>query len=320
MIAVRMPGSTKNGKTPLRFLGAAKKFAGELQFNISRGWSSALGDPILLPCRQCINCRLSKSSAWACRLMHETKSHASSVFLTLTYDDFHLPKNGSLIKSDLRTFFKDLRGRLDYYGLGKIKFFGVGEYGEISKRPHYHAVIFGGSLDRSVNDYCRLEEEKSRSGGLQWSHDLISEVWSRGLHRLSEVTFESAAYVARYSLKKVTGASAVDFYGELQPEFQSSSNGLGKDWIERWQADVFPANQVVLTTGTRDVRKLPPPDYYLRLLEKRDPFLFEEVKRKRLLVLEKLGSDEFFQELIDRDREGQVKTLEAKASLIRGVL
>ena len=315
MIAVRMPGLTKNGKTPLRFYGSAKKFAGLHQFNIKMGWASLLGNPLLLPCRRCIQCRLNKSSSWATRLMHESKAHDSSVFLTLTYDDFHLPSSGSLVKSDLRTFFKDLRARLDYYGLGKIKFFGVGEYGEKSKRPHYPAIVFGGGFDRGgIN-----EEEPSRSGGRQWSHETISSVWSKGLHRLSQVTFESAAYVARYALKKITGDPAGDHYGELQPEFQSTSNGLGKGWFGVFQEDVFPRNQVILHTPKGN-RELPPPDYYLRLLEKADPFLFEQVRQKREKILKELGTVEFFQDLIDRDREGQVKTLEAEASLIRGML
>lgn len=293
-----LPGKTRFGKARIKVMGSA----------LSAGKQAQL----LLPCGQCIECRLDRSRVWATRLMHEAKSHDESCFLTLTYDDEHVPKNGSLNKSHLRSFFNDLRGRLSYNGEGKIKFFAVGEYGEKSQRPHYHAIVFGQSFQRECCDHRSVEEIPSRSGGKQYSHGLLSEVWPHGLHRISEVTFESAAYVARYSLKKVTGAAAFDHYGDRLPEFLSSSNGLAKEWFEKWKADVYPADQVVLPGRGSFM----PPKYYDYLLEKSDPDLFAKVKASRA-DREKLTRENYDKLLYEKYIGNEVKKRVVKETLKR---
>jgi len=95
--------------------------------------------PVVVPCGQCIGCRLEKSRQWAIRCVHESKCHDDNIFVTLTYNNENLPKDGSLCLADLQKFMKRLRKK---YGAG-IRYFACGEYGEKLKRPHYHVCIFG---------------------------------------------------------------------------------------------------------------------------------------------------------------------------------
>lgn len=301
MVAGPMPGRTKNGKTPLKFLGKASSWQGKAPIN-----------GLLLPCKQCIGCKLERSRQWAVRLMHEAKQHEKACFLTLTYDDDNLSKNGSLNKDHFSVFINDLRSRCNYYGKGKIKYFGCGEYGDESGRPHYHLALYG-PFDVHTDDHERTEKERARSGDRQFAHPDISAVWPYGLHRFSDLTFESAAYVARYILKKIQGELAPFAYGDRVAEFQRQSNGLGKGHIEQWLTDIYPSDHVVFP-GRGSF--LPPP-YYDRLLEKVDPSLFEKVKKKRAEAHEKMTSEEWFQGVIDRQRVASVKKLVAKATLKR---
>jgi len=158
LMAALPSGQTKNGKTALRFVGKARN--PKIRYQVARS------DCLLLPCRQCIGCRLERSRQWATRLMHETAFHKRSIFLTLTYD----PKkylDRSLIPVHLQTFFKDLRARHHYYGKAKSKYFACGEYGDQNQRAHYHVMLFS---DLGTDDPEATEEEPSRSGDRQFSH------------------------------------------------------------------------------------------------------------------------------------------------------
>lgn len=313
-IAFPTPGRTKTGKQ-------AYHFAGKLSTYLLNGTFKKIQKPLakgfkLLPCRQCIGCRLEKSRQWAIRLLHEIPFHHGATFITLTYDDKHLPKNMSLVKSDLRKFFNDLRSRNSYYGKAKIKYFACGEYGDQTGRPHYHAALYG-PISVHQRTSSLHPEEPSRSGAPQFTHDDIAATWGHGLHRISDLSFESAAYVARYVLKKISGLSAPAHYGARIPEFQSPSNGLGRAHHETWFDDIYPGDQVVLP-GRGSF--LPPP-YYDRLLEKADPALFARVKQKRQEAQETLSSREELVELYtELSMQGKVRQLVTDETLIRGTL
>lgn len=332
-LAQPMPGKTQSGKTPYRFIGKASEW-------YSRSKKAPLGC-LLLPCRQCIGCRLEKSRQWATRLLHEKKYHPGSVFLTLTYDEDHVPKDGTLNKTDLQSFWKKLRFRNSDYGKAKIKYFACGEYGDQTGRPHYHAALYGSlsvpgpSVSDSLLDQCDprgflatdpelIQEEYSRSGAPQWSHPDISACWKHGRHRLSDLSFESAAYMARYILKKISGASAPNHYGARIPEFQTSSNGLGKthvlgdpDRLIRGElSDIYPADHIVLPGRGNFM----PPPYYDRLLEKADPALFQQVKQARKDAHEKMTHSEWYENRSRRDREGRVRQIVTDQTLIRGLI
>lgn len=259
-----------------------------------------------LPCGQCIGCRLERSRQWAVRCMHEASLHEDNCFITLTYDDAHLPSDGSLVKSDFQKFCKRLRKKV-----GPFRFFHCGEYGENFSRPHYHACIFGFDFpDRKVF--------KESAGSVIYTSALLEDVWSRGFCTVGNLTFESAAYVARYVLKKVNGDEAdehymrVDQYGEIhrvEPEYVTMSRrpGIGKGWFERWSNEVYPCDEVVS-------RGFParPPRYYDNLMVEIDPAVMEAVKAERKLRIADVAHD--CTEARLRVRE---KCAQARVSLLR---
>lgn len=177
----------------------------------------------VVPCGQCIGCRLERSRQWAVRLVHESKLHEKSCFVTLTYAPEHLPPGGTLVPEDLRLFIKRVR----HWALpGRVRFFACGEYGDALGRPHYHALLFGVWFSEGA----LLGGEGAAS---YWRSDQLSGLWSKGHASFGRVTFESAAYVARYVLKKVTGAGAPAHYGDRVPEFVRMSRrpGIGQGFF-----------------------------------------------------------------------------------------
>ena len=309
-LAVPMPGKTKNGKTPYKFIGKA--------LSLHTRYNKFQPGTLILPCRQCILCRLEKSRQWATRLMHEIKFHPNACFLTLTYDPEQIPVDGSLNPVHLRTFFNDLRARMDYHENQKIKYFACGEYGDEKGRPHYHAALYSpigpNASDDGTAQNC-IQEEPSRSGGLQFSHPDIAATWPYGLHRISELNFETAAYVARYILKKITGVSAPAHYGNLHPEFVRMSKGLGRGHFQSWTSDIYPSDQVVLPGRGAFM----PPPYYDRLLEKVDPSLFLKVKQARKDAQEILTNEKFLDFVDEQHRTGKVRKLITDETLIRSL-
>lgn len=226
---------------------------------------------IQVPCGQCIGCRLERSRQWAMRCVHESSLHESNAFITLTYSPENLPPNGSLPDykgGDFQLFMKRLRKAVSPV---KIRFFSCGEYGENNNRPHFHACIFGFHFPDKVlyteRDGCRL-----------YRSPLLERVWGLGFATVGDVTFESAAYVARYITKKITGDMAEDHYKGRKPEYTSMSRrpGIGKGWYDVYKGDVFPCDNVVLRG-----KVMHPPRYYDKLLDNEDPELLKSLKLKR---------------------------------------
>lgn len=245
-------------------LAAYKPASGPISFRAIAGAS-----PIEIACGQCIGCRLERSRQWAMRCLHESQCHEWSSFVTLTYDDDHLPDNYSLRYSDFQLFMKRLRAR--YSLRQRIRFFMCGEYGEVTQRPHYHACLFGVHFDD------REFLKRMKSGCNIYTSDLLSELWPAGHSSIGDVTFESAAYVARYVVKKVTGAAAAAHYRVVDsdgvvhfrtPEFthMSLKPGIGAPWYAKFASDVYPRDEVVIRGMA-----MKPPKYYDNLLEKFDP-------------------------------------------------
>lgn len=211
-----------------------------------------IGD-IKLPCGQCIGCRLDRARDWSLRIGHECKLHAPNWFATLTYSDEKLPENGSLRYSDMQGFYKRLRKKI-----GKFRHFTVGEYGDQTQRPHYHAIWFG----MGISD---LQRFGGKSEMPTFTSALVSETWGMGHCLLGFVTPQSADYVARYSLKKVNGDLAAAHYNGREPEFahMSSKPGIGHDWFMRYHSDVTTHDYVI-----RDGVKNPAPRYYDKLYKR----------------------------------------------------
>lgn len=203
---------------------------------------------VKVPCGQCVGCRLDRSRQWAIRCIHEASLHSQNCFITLTYDDSHLTTS-SLVPRDFVLFMKRLR---KMYGNG-IRFFHCGEYGSLNQRPHHHAILFNFDFpDRelwSVKRGFRLDRSAS-----------LEDLWPYGFSTIGSVTFESAAYVARYIMKKVTGDLAVEHYQGRVPEYVTMSRrpGIAYDWIRKFRDDVYPNDYVVIRGGI----KSRPPRYY----------------------------------------------------------
>lgn len=227
-----------------------------------------------IPCGQCIGCRLEKSRQWAIRCSLESQLYQNSYFLTLTYDDEHLPKNGSLVPEDLQKFLKRLRRYIDYHGSDeKIRFFACGEYGENFSRPHYHAIIY--NLD--IPDLKRFST--SFNGDTYYTSEIINQIWRKGYVIIGQVTFESCAYVARYVTKKMTGSQADEYYQGRQSEFVRMSRrpGIGSAWLDLFSSDVYPHDYIVI----RDGIKVKPPKYFDKLFEAMAPDEMSMIKKLR---------------------------------------
>lgn len=241
-------------------------------FNINEALDSY--HSLSIPCGQCIGCRLEKSRQWAVRCSLESQLYENSYFLTLTYDDEHLPASGSLVPEDLQKFLKKLRRHIDYYGSDeKIRFFACGEYGDNFQRPHYHAIIY--NLD--IPDLKRFST--SFNGDTYYTSETINQIWKNGYVIIGQVTFESCAYVARYVTKKITGDQADEHYNGREPEFVRMSRrpGIGAAWLDKYQTDVYPHDYVVI----RDGIKVKPPKYFDKLFEAIAPDEMSMIKELR---------------------------------------
>lgn len=196
--------------------------------------------PIKVPCGQCMACRLNRASDWATRIMHEKKMCGSASFITLTYDEEHLPYSGdyaTLVKRDVQLFLKRLRKEV---APKKIRYYLCGEYGERGYRPHYHLILFGLS---------KVDAER-----------IVPSVWTSGFVHCGDVSYDSANYVARYCTKLLTGPKK-EWYIErnILPEFSLMSRrpGIGASWLERYGNEVKMHHNVVVKG-----HKMSPPRYY----------------------------------------------------------
>ena len=210
------------------------------------------GEPFTLPCSRCIGCRLERARQWAVRCMHEASMYDSNCYLTLTYSDDKVPKDGCLDKTHFQKFMKDLRefyrkppkyvlNRYPNFNFGNgIRFFHCGEYGGETRRPHYHAILF--NIDFPDKEFLKMS-----NGHKLYRSDILDSIWGRGFCNFGDVTFDSANYVARYITDKVTGDDAYLHYLDektgiiLTPEYTTMSRkpGIGYTWFKKYADDVM---------------------------------------------------------------------------------
>lgn len=196
-------------------------------------------------------------------MIHESQMHERNSFVTLTYDKENQPPDGSLKVEDWQRFAKRLRKTL-----GPFRFYHCGEYGETNGRPHYHAALFGIDFTK---DRVLLRVER---GTKLYTSPLLRQIWGHGHVTAGQLTYQSAAYVARYVMKKLTGKMAEE-YGPLRPPYATMSRrpGIGSTWLEKFHTDVYPSDEVI-----HNGRKFKPPRYYD---EKLTPEQLVRVKNKR---------------------------------------
>lgn len=221
-----------------------------------------------VPCGQCKECRRKFAIHWAVRCVLESLEHKENVFLTLTYDPEFLPENRSLNKKVLQNFMKRFRKQI--YP-AKCRFFASGEYGKKEgKRPHYHLLIFGIGLSNPVFEnlswdfrhngfWCTCKAWKNEKGQ------------SLGNCFIGTVTIKSSYYVAKYSVKKLTGKAGKEYYDKrgVIPEFalQSRKPGIGLSYLDHHQDEVAHKGYVSINGS-----KFPLPRYLLQKCKERIPY------------------------------------------------
>lgn len=178
-----------------------------------------------VPCGKCVGCQIDYSHEWADRMCVELQDNPSAVFLTLTYNNLHLPLSDhgypTLSKDDLQLFWKRLRKA---FPERRIRYFVAGEYGPKTYRPHYHAIVYGLGLsdfhDLLQHGYNELRQPYFTSAKLE-------SLWGNGFILFSDVNYKTCAYVARYVMKKHSKSSDFIKSRGILPEFNLSSRRPG---------------------------------------------------------------------------------------------
>lgn len=249
-------------------------------------FSEIVGYKIKVPCGQCIGCRLDYARNWALRSWHEVNTYGydNNMFITLTYNNEHLPENNSLDVKVMQDFLKRLR----YYAGNDVRYMLCGEYGEKRGRPHYHLCIYN-YVFPDINWSKPYAFDKSKGVMYYRSNFLENNLWTKpysneslGFSLIGKVTFESANYVARYITKKVRSKDEkylYELYHGRQREFMTMSRrpGLGNEFVNRYYKDIFNNGYCVFGNGY----KAPIPRYYLYELEKIDKSFYEDYRKRK---------------------------------------
>jgi hypothetical protein len=263
-------------------------------------------NPITIACGQCIGCRLERSRQWAIRCVHESSLYENNCFITLTFSPEELQKREnpwSLDVRDFQLFMKRLRKKFG----DNIRFFHCGEYGDYGGRPHYHACLFN-------FDFPDKKLWNIVNGSRLYVSESLQKLWPYGFSTIGDVTFESAAYVARYIMKKVTGDGAEEHYywaddltGEmhpLKPEYITMSRrpGIGKGWFDKYANDVYPSDFITING-----KKCKPPKFYDKIMEQTRPFEFDDIKEARVIKVNEYAEHLTYDRLKVREKIQQLR-------------
>lgn len=265
-------------------------------------WSHVDADDLLqVPCGKCVGCRLERSRQWAVRCVHEASLYDDrNCFITLTFNDQFLPRDRSLSKSIFQDFMKRLRKRYvktvpkhyddasrdKFLFENGIRYFHCGEYGETYGRPHYHAILFNHVFDDIVL------YKRTATGCDLYTSECLQRLWSCpetgrpfGFATVGSMTFDSAAYCARYIMKKVTGEAAEEHYKGRLPEYTTMSRapGIAKRWFDQFFTDVYPKDYFKLKKDDKLI-EMRPPRYYDNQFELLDECEMLAVKEARKLA------------------------------------
>lgn len=269
----------------------------------------------ILPCGQCRTCRLGRSKEWAVRCALEADRHKHNYFVTLTYDDFHLPKGefldysrnlweSNLRKSDVQKFLKNLRqvevrdfGNVDEDGKCPMKVFYCGEYGDQNGRPHYHLILFGCSeIPDLVYNFTKGNYKYYKSAIYErcWSTRESGVKVPRGFVDITEASFDNMAYTARYVMKKIGGLAKKEFmkyYDTLDPDARpevrlapflnmSLKKPIGIDYFIENMENINLEDKVKYMKKF-ELHQSRPPRYFEKLFERDDPEGFKAFKARR---------------------------------------
>lgn len=248
----------------------SRSLTGERRFGITFQKSEAWTDlPMNLPCGKCIGCRIQRAQEWGTRVMNELKAAGPSAFVTLTYDDEHLPPGGTLVPNDLKLFWLRLRRKHDK----PFRYFACGEYGDKTNRPHYHAVVFGYWPQHRV----RIPGERNTP---MYRSDELDRLWPHGQARLSPVTRENAVYIAKYTLGKYDEQGQPRDFGQRRAPYLTMSThpGIGHYYAREHARALARFGGVRQRGGTLAAV----PRYYVKVLARHEPNLADGLKRRRI--------------------------------------
>lgn len=181
--------------------------------------------PVQIPCGKCLSCKADQALMWSVRAYHESTLHDLNCFITLTYDDDHLPKDGKISKEALQKFFKRLRKDIDPV---KLRYIACGEYGEESRRPHYHAILFGVDF---LHDKITVTDQL-------YTSPTLSKSWPYGFVTIAPVTMSSICYVCGYVLKKMQDDETFNL--------MSRRPGIGHNWLDKYADDIRRTGTVTI--------------------------------------------------------------------------
>lgn len=267
-------------------------------------------DKIKVPCGKCLECKKANSLSWGVRAYFEIhQSIMPSWFVTLTYDDDHLPEHRSLKKKHAQAFHKKLKRNFI-----KSKYLTSGEYGEHTDRPHYHSVIFNLLLD----DLVLYKEVKGKK---YYTSKILTDFWGMGQVLITDANTATAQYVAQYTAKKVNGNKSLNHYaeydsetGELikyrEPEFLlvSKKPSIGVEFFNKYIDDIYNQDNVVIAGGAQ--RR--PPKYIDKLLKRTDPVRYEMIKAERTKrIIEKTPEENAYRDKVklvleEKKRKGRM--------------
>lgn len=219
-----------------------------------------------VPCGQCTSCRLNFSSMWALRCVLESQEYKDNVFLTLTYDEDHLPENKSVSKREMQNFMK--RFRKSVYP-AKVRFYLSGEYGSQKNRPHYHLLIFGIGVNHPVFENLRWDMKYQ---GFWCTCKAWKDEKGKSLGHcfIGSVSIASAQYVAKYVMKKRKGKGSKKYYQDLgvDPEFCLCSRrpGIGMNYLKKMSKQLMHTDYISV-----EGKRFPLPRYFIQKLKEQDP-------------------------------------------------
>lgn len=169
-------------------------------------------DATLIPCGHCVGCSTDISKSWMNRMVLEKEVSSTSYFLTITYDEEHLPSDHMLKKNHLDKFIKDIRNYFkNNYDYDNIRYYACGEYGSKTARPHYHMIVYNlplTSLEYEILGLGKGVKCLFKTVGMSvdneplYQFDFLNNIWKKGFVVVGKVTSKSCGYVARYVNKK----------------------------------------------------------------------------------------------------------------------
>lgn len=173
---------------------------------------------VIIKCGKCKECKREKAFEMVERIKQELKKNNDAYFLTLTYDEEHKKQ---LNKRDIQLFIKKYRKKQ------KLRYFYVGELGETTKRPHYHAIIFA-PLPKDIEE----SKAQTKKGYKQYESKEISKIWGNGIIKISKMETRLIYYITKYMLKNADEKEFVCGWS-TKPPIGINPDSIEKDILKR---------------------------------------------------------------------------------------